>query len=537
MNATEADLARLQKQIAAGIRPTLSEGKTDEFCWHPTMSGFGLRVYANGSGTWLVQYRNGRGLQRRHKLGSAAAITLKQATSLATIIFGDIARGLDPQGQREEARDKPKCTLGAMVERFLDEGKGVRGKKLSPHTHYVYANVAKNHLGGLARMQIDAIEKRHVHDKIKEVEKAVSPHAATHVRALMSTVYKWGTTRGLISVPNPVQDTYRPELPESAARSLSLAELGAIWRACETLSTSPLCYRGNGNGRPIASPANSVRADGTMLTTIEAARQFGLPKNIVWRAIGTGALKAQSRGDFPKDHPANRPAKLKQGQGHSRDYLIEAAEMERFANSRLSLMRSAEVENAAIVRLLMLLGGRYGEIGALRWSEVDLDKGVLHIKGQRTAERRGTKNSHDLRLPLSPMAIAIIEEFQRRPGRDLIFGIGPHGLRGNGIQKRHLDARIADLEGQPLKPWRNHDLRHSLSTHMNEMGIDTRVVETIVNHYSGHRRGIAGRYNHAKYEGHVKQALDAWERAIRLAADGIIETEAPNVVAFGKQSA
>jgi hypothetical protein len=103
-------------------RPTLPDGKRDEFYWHPTLSRFGLRVFANGSGTWLVQYRNGRGQSRKHKLGDAAAITLKQATNFATITFGEIGKGLDPQGAREEARDRPKCTLGAMVERFLDEG-------------------------------------------------------------------------------------------------------------------------------------------------------------------------------------------------------------------------------------------------------------------------------------------------------------------------------------------------------------------------------------------------------------------------------
>ena len=102
--------------------------------------------------------------------------------------------------------------------------------------------------------------------------------------------------------------------------------------------------------------------------------------------------------------------------------------------------------------------------------------------------------------------------------------------------KELLDARIAEAEGAPLEPWRNHDLRHSLSTHMNDMGIDSRVVETIVNHWSGHRRGIAGRYNHAQYEKPVKQALEAWAQTIRNVADGVEPSANVIPVTFGKQS-
>jgi integrase len=351
---------------------------------------------------------------------------------------------------------------------------------------------------------------------------------------LISSVYKWGTADGLISVPNPVQDIYRPKKQQTCGRDLSLAELSAIWRACESLATSPMSYRGNGNGLPTPVPANSIRAGGILLTSIEAARQFGYHKAIVWRAIKAGDLKALLRGDVPIGHPANHPRKIKQGQGHRKDYLIEASEMERFANSRLVLMRSPLAEYTAVVRLLMLMGGRWSEIGALRKSELDLDKGILHIKGERAEGRRGTKNKRDLRLPLPPMAIAILKDIPQRPSRDFLFGIGPKGLLDNGIFKERLDARIAEIEGQPIKAWRHHDLRHSLSTHMNEMGIDERVIETIVNHWSGHRSRSIG-YNHAKYWEKMKKAIEWWARTVRNVADGVEPDTNVTHVDFGKQ--
>jgi integrase len=526
MNATTTELRKLQEAIADGRAPALPEGKADEFYWHPNIGGFGLRVYANGAGTWLVQYRTERGLQRRHKIGSAAALPLSVATNAAKRIMGDIARGIDPQGEREDARDKPKCTLGAMGKRFIEARTGPQ-----PADPVLLPERAEKSSCRLAAMQVDEIEPRHVADKVQEIAKK-SPDVAGHVRSYISSIYRWGKRTGVITVPNPVQDTWKPETPERNVRALSLQELGAVWRAAEAMAATPARYGGNAWGAKAPTPANSILAGTVVLSTIEAARQSGLGKSVLYRAIEAGTIKAKVRGDFRDDDLPQK--KLRQGQGHRRDYMIEVAELEWFTAERSHAMRSPQADYSVIVRLLILLGGRYLEMGALRWSELDLDKGVLHIKGRRTAERRGTKNKRDLRLPLSPMAIAILKEIKPRPGRDFVFGDGPNGLVNNSRLKDELDARIAEMEGRPLPAWRHHDLRHSLSTNMNDKGIDPRVVETIVNHHSGHRKGIAGRYNHATYDLPVKQALQWWEQQIRNAADRLVEVEAPNVFAFGK---
>lgn len=88
-----------------------------------------------------------------------------------------------------------------------------------------------------------------------------------------------------------------------------------------------------------------------------------------------------------------------------------------------------------------------------------------------------------------------------------------------------------------MQPWRHHDLLHTITTEMNAMGIDSRVVETVTNHRGGHRKGIAGRYNHVMYEKQVKQALEAWAQTVRNVADGVEPSTNVIPVAFGKQSA
>jgi integrase len=97
---------------------------------------------------------------------------------------------------------------------------------------------------------------------------------------------------------------------------------------------------------------------------------------------------------------------------------------------------------SAILRLLILLGGRREEIGALRWSEVDLDAAIITLPGERTKSRKPHV------IPLSPSALAVVVAQPRRTDaagnpRDLIFGHGDGGWQGWSTCKLDLDARIA----------------------------------------------------------------------------------------------
>ena len=62
-----------------------------------------------------------------------------------------------------------------------------------------------------------------------------------------------------------------------------------------------------------------------------------------------------------------------------------------------------------------------------------------------------------------------------------------------------------------LVPWTLHDLRRTVVTGMNELGIAPHVVEAVVNHVSGRAKaGVAGVYNRAVYGREKRAALQAW---------------------------
>jgi integrase len=64
--------------------------------------------------------------------------------------------------------------------------------------------------------------------------------------------------------------------------------------------------------------------------------------------------------------------------------------------------------------------------------------------------------------------------------------------------------------GVRFKDWRVHDLRRTCATGMENLGVDTRVVETALNHVSGTKAGIVGVYQRSDHRDAVKAAFEAW---------------------------
>jgi integrase len=162
-----------------------------------------------------------------------------------------------------------------------------------------------------------------------------------------------------------------------------------------------------------------------------------------------------------------------------------------------------------IVRLLILTAQRREEIGGLRWSEVDFERGLIVLPPARTKNKR----LHE--LPLSSGARAILERQPRRKGRDLIFGHGSGPFSGWSDSKAALDQHLLDARqarrAKPLPDFRLHDIRRTTATIMaDRLGVLPHIIEAILNHVSGHRAGVAGVYNRATYAEATREALERW---------------------------
>jgi integrase len=170
------------------------------------------------------------------------------------------------------------------------------------------------------------------------------------------------------------------------------------------------------------------------------------------------------------------------------------------------------------IKLLMLTGQRREEIGRLRWSEIDLTGKVIRLPAERV--KNGT--AHD--VPLSPQAMGLLQAQPRRIGLQ-DFVLGTAGGIGYSTPKRDLDARINVARAARglarMAPWVHHDLRRSVATHMAEkLDVDPHIIEAVLNHVSGHKRGVAGVYNKALYERRKREALDRWGAYVEALVSG-----------------
>jgi len=172
---------------------------------------------------------------------------------------------------------------------------------------------------------------------------------------------------------------------------------------------------------------------------------------------------------------------------------------------------------SAIVRLLMLTAARASEIGSLRWSEIT-DTSIM-LPATRT------KKAREHAIPLTDTALAIIAARQKYADQDFIFGRrNDRPFTGWSVCKAALDARLA-ASGMKAE-WVHHDLRRSAATKMAELGIEPHIIEAVLNHVSGHKAGVAGVYNRAKYDAQKKIALQRWAEHVLA----IVEGRASNVV-------
>ena len=181
-----------------------------------------------------------------------------------------------------------------------------------------------------------------------------------------------------------------------------------------------------------------------------------------------------------------------------------------------------------IVRLLILTAQRREEIGGLRLSEIDFDHGLIVLPPARVKNKR----THE--VPLSPQARDILHQRingaaakdngkgnarlndnAATKGRTNDLGDGANDLGVFGVDGfpsgGWYDPKVALDRRVPLaKPWRLHDLRRTAATMMAELGVLPHIVEAILNHVGGHKAGVAGIYNRAKYIDEMRDALVKW---------------------------
>ena len=367
--------------------------------------GFAVRVFPSGGKSFVLLYRQG-GRVRRLTIGQYPTLSVADARRLARKALNDAAHGVDPQADKDEARQA--VTFTNAVETFVETyaGRFNRASTAKEYRRLLTVDSGKS----LGEHELRLIRREDLHKILDELVKVGTPGTANHVLAAARTFFSWCLERGILEA-SPSAGIKMPAPIRSRDRVLSGDELQSVWRG-----------------------ATAIRYP------------FG-----------------------------------------------------------------------TIVQLLILTAQRRGEVGDMRWSELNFDNNTWTLPASRT------KSSRAHTVPLTPAAVKILDNIPKRDDERVFPADGGNDSSFSGYSKakRRLDLATG------VVGWVLHDLRRTAATGMAQHGVPPHVVERILNHTTGTLGGVAGVYNRFGYLPEMRAALLVWSHAVTSDVEEKTGTEEP----------
>jgi integrase len=174
----------------------------------------------------------------------------------------------------------------------------------------------------------------------------------------------------------------------------------------------------------------------------------------------------------------------------------------------LRVWREAEAMDGpfgAGVRLLIATGARREEIFGLRRAELRGDG--FHLAAERS------KNKVPRIIPISPLAWSAMASLPA-DGAFVVSLTGDHPFTNITHNKAKLDARAG------VTDWRLHDLRRTVATGLQRLGVRLETIESVLGHVSGSRSGIVRVYQRHNFAAEAREALNVWAAHLQRLLDG-----------------
>jgi integrase len=159
-----------------------------------------------------------------------------------------------------------------------------------------------------------------------------------------------------------------------------------------------------------------------------------------------------------------------------------------------------------LVRLLITTGQRLREVAGMEWDELNWERAEWTIPGSRS------KNHKAHIVPLNALALRILKDVAETScaGRYVFTTTSRTPVSGFSRAKQRLDVLINQNDAKPEIPaWILHDLRRTVATGCQRLGIPVEHTEALLNHV-GTRGGIVGVYQRYQYEPEKIKAAHIW---------------------------
>lgn len=163
-----------------------------------------------------------------------------------------------------------------------------------------------------------------------------------------------------------------------------------------------------------------------------------------------------------------------------------------------------------LFQLLLVTGQRRDEVASLDWKELSRDEALWTLPSARS------KNKKPHFVPLSSVALVILDDLAGGtdwPDAGLVFSTtGKTAPSGFSKAKRRLDEYVQQTAGRSddSVSWRIHDMRRTVATGLQRLGVRFEVTEAVLNHVGGARGGVAGVYQRHDWKEEKREALSKW---------------------------
>lgn len=171
----------------------------------------------------------------------------------------------------------------------------------------------------------------------------------------------------------------------------------------------------------------------------------------------------------------------------------------------------------SFVQQLILTGQRRSEVLGATLSELDLNARTWTVPGNRA------KNGKANIIPLSAPALALIKDVIKKADLDtddpahaerLIFASQTtleNAVSGITRSWNRMRKRADEIIGFEMNHYRIHDIRRTVATGLQRLGIPLVVSEAVLNHQSGSAKtGVAAVYHHHHFTEEKREALALW---------------------------
>lgn len=177
------------------------------------------------------------------------------------------------------------------------------------------------------------------------------------------------------------------------------------------------------------------------------------------------------------------------------------------------------------IKLLLLTGQRRNEVFEAGRAEFDFERRLWTIPAARA------KNGVAHLVPLSPQVLDTISALVHDERSDKLIparGNAAAGPSGFSKAMRRIRDALEERVGEPVPHWTLHDLRRTMATGLQRLGVRLEVTEAVLNHLSGARSGIVGVYQRHHYFDEKRQALAAWAKEVQRLARAAKKAKAGN---------